>query len=410
MASFLIDEKSFINDNIFLHETRMGSQYSRFLDKTPTFVRYFNINGVESTVDIGFQNIERYLGPNSPLRFNEVKDLPIYGIDQIVLDLQEEENGLDTSYNGEGIILPNTIKPYPADFFTISYLDKNYLFIVTEVAYDTIKSNGFYRISFSIKSLEPENVEHLENQTVDKFVCEFSNIGTEDKALVRTADVELIKQLEFVFASIVNKFKIFYYDKKFNAFVFENTNRGYGYSDQYIYDRFLNKFINKHNIFNERNQYDTIYVTEERIDRHFEIAYHDSIYRALEVGKVTMGEQLYSVDPINDPTSIFRIYRKDNARDINLTLKRPNCGCDSEYYINRELLNIIPTGSYKDVDSVVWKIIIDYFNNDLTLHKLRLDDLEDFNVFMDYSLESYKLIPILLFILRKTYKKFMTNE
>ena len=149
MARF-IDEEKIINNNAFVYEEKLNSQYTRFLERPPTFVTYYSINTIESVVDEGFLNVERLLGKNSPIKFNKIEHFPVYGLDMITPDLSEDEEGLTTSYNGDLIILPNTIAPSPNDFFIINHLDKNIIFMVTEVDYDTIKSNIFYKIGFTL--------------------------------------------------------------------------------------------------------------------------------------------------------------------------------------------------------------------------------------------------------------------
>ena len=154
MGGFIFDEQNFINNNAFKFEDRLNSQVARFLDKSPTYVTYYHISDIESTVDLGFSNIDGLLGDESPLRFNEIKDFPVYGLDPVQLRLEDMDQGLDTSYEGELLILPNTIKPTPNDFFTINYMSKDFIFMVTGVDYDTVKSNNYYKIDFYVKDID----------------------------------------------------------------------------------------------------------------------------------------------------------------------------------------------------------------------------------------------------------------
>ena len=61
MGSFISD-KTFLNDNIFKYEERLESQYSIFLEETPTFTTYYHINTVESITDSGLLNVEECQG------------------------------------------------------------------------------------------------------------------------------------------------------------------------------------------------------------------------------------------------------------------------------------------------------------------------------------------------------------
>lgn len=274
---YLFDEKQYIEENIFLHESRLNSQYSRFLDRSPTFTTYYRINNIETTTDRGYLNVERILGNNSPVKFNEVSRLPLYGIDQIVLDLSLEDHGLDTSYEGSAILLPNTVVPRPNDFFIIDHLGSSIVFMVTNIAFDTIRSNNFYRIEYKIRAVDDgETHGELKNQTTDKLICYHENIGTEDKVLVRSVDADIIAKLNKLTTEIANYYKMLFYNNRYNSFLFNSPN-GFKY-----YDRVLTKFINKNRLFSNRKGYDTVLLADEDQAVTTELEYHNSIFRAVD--------------------------------------------------------------------------------------------------------------------------------
>ena len=126
----------------------MNSQITRFLDKSPVFTTFFHLNVNETTVDDGFRDIESIIGNRSPLRFQRIENFPLYGLDPVILSIQDSDQGLDTEYSGECILLPNTIKPLQNDFFMINHVKGSYIFRVTEVQYDNIRPDNFYKIGF----------------------------------------------------------------------------------------------------------------------------------------------------------------------------------------------------------------------------------------------------------------------
>ena len=180
----IINEQSFINQNIFQYEERLNSQFTRILATKPTYVTYFHINNISSTTDVGFENVERLVGVNSPIRFNEVKDFPIHGLERIGLDLEQTEYGLDVNYESDGVILPNTVQPFVDDLFIINYLNKPYLFRISNIKYDTIKSNNFYGITFYLLSTDHEMIDQVYKQISDKYTCDIMNVGTDRKSVV----------------------------------------------------------------------------------------------------------------------------------------------------------------------------------------------------------------------------------
>jgi hypothetical protein len=400
IMGFLFDEKKLVNDSVFLHEQRMSSQYTRFLDKSPTYVTFYHINNIESITDTGFQSVERILGTNSPIRFDEVKDFPIYGIDQVLLSLSNDSSLLDTSYDGDGVILPNTIIPYPNDMFTISYLDQNYLFMVTDIAYDTIKSNNFYKISFTIRSLDAEFKADLLAQTVDKFSCIASNIGTEEKVLLRDDDLQQILAIDEVYTNITDHYRLLFFDDKYNSFLLTQLD------GTRLYDRYMAEFINKFKILSKKKDFDTLYLSNEDTTKTMMLEYHNSIYRALELQKKEMIQlnkcgQVF----ITGRSSIFSFYRDQTIRSVQLD---PNALND---YIRADLITKIQTPPDVLDETVIGSTIVKFFNDSVkTIYDLDGDSLKDYTAFMGYDQETFTLIPILLYILRFYYNKFMSSR
>lgn len=395
---FLVDEKRFLNDNIFKYEERMNSQYSRFLDKNPTFVTYYHISNIESMTDNGFQNVERILGPDSPIRFQEIKDFPVYGLDPILLNLNDEEQGLDTSYEADLIILPNTIKPLPNDCFTINHLSNTYLFMVTEVEYDTIKSNNYYKISFTVKSMSFDIEGQLSQQIADKYTCVLTNIGTQEKCLIRDDDFDLILQLNDIYKDIANKYKALYYNSRYNCFLFNDS-----VNNVKIYDKYLMKFINDHGLFNERYNYQTLFINaDEDPSPLFPVLYEKSLYRIIEKNnKDELTGIKYVRNFIDNTVSIFNYYRDSNVRGIAFSDEGENI------YFSDELVEKIKANQKED-ENVLNVTIIDYFNNTANnVYGIDLTNLAKFN-YLDYSFNQFITIPIVLYILRFYYNKFMS--
>ena len=96
----------------------------------------------------------------------------------------------------------------------------DFLFRVTSVDYDTIKSNNFYKITFTIKYVTAEESKKILDQVTNKFTCVVDNIGTEDKCIIEDEYYELLMRLKDIYREISERYKLFFYKKKYNAFVF----------------------------------------------------------------------------------------------------------------------------------------------------------------------------------------------
>ena len=389
MAGFLFDETSFVNNNVLLHEDRMGSQLTRFLDKSPTFVTYFHINTNETTVDSGLLTVERILGDNSPVRFNKINSLPIYGIESIVLQL-ENDGVLDSSYDGgEAILLPGTVEPLPNDYFLIDYMDSRFLFMVTNVDYDTIKSNNFYKITFSLKSIDDEKLNDLNAQTKEEYHCISTNIGTEDRVFIESGDFEKMRGLEQAYANLTNHFKQLFYSNRYNKFTFTRD-------DIQIYDPYMTHFIFRHSLFQEKNTYNSLFTKAEKNHPSFYQEYESSIYSAMEKldPSVNVNDK-YILQPITDLQSIFQFYRDSTTRSVQL-------GSATHY------ANYLETIVVDEDQFNMGELVNKHLNGEITsIVNLPLDKLSRYYTWMTYSRESFTYVPLILFVLRYHYNKFM---
>lgn len=353
----ILNEKDFINQNVELFTERMESSVTRFLDRTPSYVIYYRINNQVSTADSGFENVERMIGKNSPVRYSEVKDFPIYGIEQIVPELNLDEEGMDASFdNGEGILLPNTFIPVPGDFFTIDYLEKSILFQVTEVRYDTIKSNNFYRITFSLKSVNPETISNLRQQVVDRFTTLQSEKGTETIQIIKDDKLALMDELKEVYADIQRSYMEIFYNKKYNVIMKDDA------PDAKYYDPYMNNFINTHGLLSSKGDYSTIYLLIERMEKmsDFIKGYRKSVYRALEEkDSKYLRNTEWTPLPVTLSDSIFKMYRDRIVRKVSFIepMDVDNVtNAETKYYLRPSLLKYLIKPKEPPVPEV-WDVV-----------------------------------------------------
>lgn len=393
---FIINDKNFINDNIFKYEKRLESQYSVFTEKNPTFVTYYHINNINSITDTGLLNVDRIIGKESPLKYQKIEDFPIYGIDQIKLDLSDEEEGITGSYEGDGIILPNTIKPLPNDFFIISYLDSGYLFMVTQIDYDTIKSNNYYKISFMLKSTDYNSVEELNDQVLEKYTCIFKNIGTEDNCLIREDNYIQLRELDNLYSSFVNKYMSLFYNKRYNSFLFNTANH-------VIYDKFVSNFINQNNLLNEKEKYQTVVISNEDYGEQFPITYEMSIYDSIENREIEKLDYIrYELCPITYQHSIFLYYNLKNVKSLTFVPDHVGAGV----YIKDTLIDAIISNNVENTTNIIEELLVKYFNDSIeSILQLNIAKIKEYRI--SYSLNDYIMIPILLFIIRFYTDRFL---
>lgn len=274
---FLVNERKLVEEASFQFENRIKSPASRFIDTTPVFVTYYHLAMDESTVDEGFLDINNTVGNKSPLRFNKIENFPLYGVNQIVLNLQDDDQGLDSSYEDDAIVLPNTIRPLTNDYFTIPTLKDSYVFKVTNIQYDSIMPDNYYKIEFKLEYIDTVKANELDNQAVKNFNCILENIGTENTCIIENSSYDTIKKIEKMYHNIAEFYSGMFYSEKHNVFL------GMTEEGRYYYDPYQTEFVNKHRLFTERNSLTSLILTDQVEDPKRAIKYARSIYRYFEL-------------------------------------------------------------------------------------------------------------------------------
>lgn len=405
MAKF-IQEHEFLNENINKLEERLNTQYARILDTKPTYTTYYQINPVMSTTDNGFLDAQSSIGPNSPIRYNEIKTFPIYGLEQIQLQLEDSEWGLDTNYDGEGIILPQTIKPTPGDWFVIDYLNIQVMFYVNSVNFDTIKSNNYYRISFHVRVIDADIKQALKNQIVDKFTCNIKNVGSIENVIIRDDVKKIMDDAKKVIEKVKDLYKKVYYKNQYNSFITDKNSYCTG-EQAFYYDRSLSFFIQQEGLYTDKYQLDTIYLLNEDYDDRFELEYELSFFKRLSDRDLSFLSDVYKYVIVSKKNmhSSFSFYRK-NMKYIQTT--SIDCGYN---YIEPELIDYIRRNDVSHGDSR-YNLIVKYFNKSISSpfqleNEVRCWYNDIVKWFTDDDM-AFRLVPICIFCMQRILKDIST--
>lgn len=394
--AILVNEQQMVDNNIFQYEEKIKSPTSRFLDTTPSFTTYYHINNEHSTTDAGFLDVASVIGHRSPIRFNKIENFPIYGLEQIVLQIQENEAGLDSSYEGDAIILPSTVKPTPNDFFIIPVLRDSYVFRVIDIQYDNVMPDNFYKISFKLEYIDADKINQIEEQKVNDYVCILENIGTDTNCILEKSCFIKIQEIEKMYHEIIEFYMAMFYDERHNVFLGDLE------LGRKLYDPLQSDFINKHKLFNEKKNLETLILTDEYDDPKRKLKYNKSVYKYLELKDQKLLNQFkYTTRPgvsIHE-SSFYRWHSKNiYVLDIPDLLPSDARNIFSEDYVTSIKMNIVQTSEYAN--------LIQRFvrNEDLKLKDISLT-LDTELIYMNNSLEVFFFTPIIMYIIREIIKK-----
>lgn len=409
-----IQPKDIVNSYVssYLNGTE---QYSTFQDSAPNFVTYYSKNQQFSSSDHGLDNVEEIIGTNSPLRYNKLKDFPIYGVSEATPQTNwDEDFGVNLDQDSEAFILPNTIQPLPDDFLIFQYQSKedstSRIYRVTNVEVNNLENQSYYKIQYENFNV---NSQDIERQVEKTYRTVFSNIGTENKSLILEDDFYQVNTNIKYSDELSKIFLDNFYNPSLNTFIFYEEEFNPVAEVKFI-DLNLSRFVADENLLIKSNTYLSNIVPYKdknpRNQRLNERNYRDSIYN-----KLINKEDLPNVITINDTKDSFlKIFREkykeinyiynaiedtSNLKSLNNIVELPNISKINR--INKDYQN---KNSLYDLD-VRYKMIILYLQDEKFEENLIKKVYEHYNNKRDMSLEDYILLPCLIYIVKNNIEK-----
>ena len=422
MAKIISAEKSpFMNKAAEIYSKQKTSQFSKYLQKNPVFVTYYAINQQLSRADTGTGSVKEQIGTSSPIRYNEIKEFPVYNLSDMKPDIQNDETeGLDINMDLSGIvILPNTITPCPDDFLYVKMPGMSYgvLLRVTEFEFNSIQSNDYYTINCELRATDTKSgysqtYIQLQKQVVEKYSCIFENIGTEDKCLIQ--DTELAKAnstLELI-NLLKDSFYDTYYDRDIGTFVYRDFSSGV--NPIYYYDLYLIKFIIDSKIYDDVSGERCVALSlDDVLPINFGNLYRRSLWYAILQKDVTYLSRYsyYTEGSISKVTSPFKINECD-TKTIQLTYKDAPIDSGSSLFITGYISEYFPielTNNLKDKESYTPTYLDEIIFNYILYGNMEIDKNRLANENLHSSLRNYRYIPILIYILEKSYSSVFAS-
>lgn len=372
---------------------RIKNPYYLHIDQKPTLTTFYNPNIEASTLDEGLKIVYSSTGEDSPLKYDKINNMFIYGLEKIIISLDNGEFGLEgDSIEGEGIILPNTFIPFPQAYFMIHYLNKNYLFKVINVSQDTLESGAnFYRIAYKY---EDEEDEKIQEQVVREYNMIVDNIGTQFKAIIRTNDYNFINEIQDISNQLKLYYKHLFYNDRVQTFIYNQEGGN-------IYDPYMIEFIKRNGILIGDGEF--IYIDQQiYLEPMFGVMYNKSFLRKLELCEKSNLSNNNKIEPklIEQPLSLLYM-RKESYFEAKYTNEILISGYDifdPEFFDNIDNSILI---------SEMYDIITKYFNN----IEITGDDILVISN-MEYieSKTLFYIIPMIIFILEKQIIKLLRRN
>ena len=400
MNELIFDQKQLINGNIFKFEERLHTKMNRFASNGSVLATYFSQDETSTTVDRGTQSIDMLFGKGSPLRYNEIIDLPINGLGATNPENNDELQVEDINVEGEVTILPSTIVPKNMDFFMLNHLGMCALFEVIDVSFDSMKVDGFYKIRYHLHSTSPATVENLRKQVVKTYHVDMNEVGGKRDAVILEDDFVYREKVISMMNQMIEVYRSLYYDTKHNCFLYHDNETGLRW-----FDLCGNEFIAKHGLMNPENSSNVI-ILHDKVDEHdLPLLYQQSIYSWLELHAPSTLLQKFPFRLVYADKYLYSSFVMWHEGDIQIIHpmhpnKANQVHVEKIYTIfDGDQLNALQDKDHAPVneyEKLIWMYI---HKQDITIHDISMHVADMLLAAMDQR-EIFLYTPIIIYIIR----------
>jgi hypothetical protein len=388
----LINKEEIVENNIQDYLNKSLSEYTEYFEGTPTFVTYYATDDLNTTEDESLHTVVEVVGEESPVKFNKIENFVLYGVTEMALGIEEDGFGYVSDYNGSGVILPDTVRPRPDDYFVFEHENQQYLFKVTSVNVDKVSGDRFYEIDYAISE---DEVGLIDEQIYEEYSFDVNNIGDKSQTIVKSTEKYLMDFEKDIISELFDHYKLYFFNEDFNCFIVNHDGK-------VIYDRFLTIFIRENNLLQEDYIFTGHIFVEDYTQKNIESVkmYQKTIYKAIENHNTSnLLYERFFTSIISDQSMPFYFSNRE-YHEVFMT-ENP----DGSYKIFNDTLtnNIKNNIEYTEDDRELENIIIKYFNNQLPMVDTSI--LETINT-LNYSdsIQEFYLIPLIIYILKEDIK------
>ena len=259
--------------------------------------------------------------------------------------------------------------------------------------------DNFYKIDFKLEYIDSVKIEEIEKQTIDDFVCVLENIGTETSCIIEKTSFEKIREVEKMYHEIISLYRAMFYNDRHNVFLVQMA------SGRFLYDPLQTEFINKHNLFGEKNNLETMILTDQYTDSKRKFKYAKSVYKLLELRDLKLLDTFKFVTRPGMSITESSFYRWHD-KDIDV-LDIPCCAPDSSTEIfSEDFIKAVKNNDkvYSEYAELIKKFLR---KEDLRIKDIPLT-LDTELIYLNNGIEVFFFTPIIMYIIREIIKKELT--
>jgi len=216
----ILDDQGIIQHQIQENLTNALEDYSDMLSSAPSYLAYYNKKVSASSQDAHLDVVYQVAGDESPVRFNRIDSFPIYGLEQLTLDLSAGTFGPEAEVSSPALILPGTITPFPDDFIAIEYDDAGTIvvamFQVTSVSKSIMNSKRFNQLTIRLSSETLAQVEEQKDDELEFSVTDYENNRT---PILKSTLAQSLRRCRSFREQMSDLYGTYFYDRSTSSFL-----------------------------------------------------------------------------------------------------------------------------------------------------------------------------------------------
>ena len=372
--------------------------------------RFYNICNKVNAGGVGFENIASYIGEDSPVKYDKIYDVVMFGLNAQERTKEEDpEKGFVYREIFESVIMGNTFEPYEGSMFTLMNDNGYYIYQITFAEEILDKDRSAYRIQFEkYTDILQDQFSYIDKQVVEEFKYIYENVGFPDKKVVvpMTAYNEFVNTANTI-KYLQNEYIKAFYKKMYKTICCEKDGKDFYYSPALI------EFVSNTNcLYDEGNAINLYFTHETIVEQEFRHTYKDTLYyKASDRGLSSYDKKdlTYSILPY-DLTNIFSFFNKVNGKNVYIIDKDPN----TLKMIDLQGLSSVKDmglflGTPEDKDKSAYTIYDNMWS--IVDNVEGLIKLFDGYEIDESSISDYMLIPFVIYVLKnKGLRKQVTTK
>lgn len=363
MAKGLFNSTVAINENVKKSMKRWEDENIR-VSNSPVLATLYAVNLEASSVSVGTLDVNSYVGEDSPIRYNKVKNFRLL-VDSEIFGPDTKENwGFEIDSQLNVMFYPGLANIEDNSLIVFNNMPNLY-FRVTNSNLSRAMPNTYVQTSMTVhfvKNDVDKKYLALENQVVQNYTLDKYSDGS---YVISDEIISKKNALEELLDDCLDTYITTFFDKDINSIILKD-------GTSILYDPYLRHFLHKNRILSDM-KFNSFLLTSEEVmlDEKFDSLYRKSIYGRLERKKTLKSSNYefwsYSFSNLSDELSWSRLYEFYKTYDIRVITR-----------VDGAVSNTIPEAGATELDTIIYNYMQ---NSDLNkLNSIIFDTLDDYDI------------------------------